>query len=91
MRKAGYIYPALLIFAAALASLFPTRAQDQASSSNVQVTTVVTALGPKYTAPPALGKQDVNVTEGKQKREVTNWVPLLTMRIARTLPPNSVI
>jgi hypothetical protein len=75
MRKAGYIYPALLIFAAALASLFPTRAQDQASSSNVQVTTVVTALGPKYTAPPALGKQDVNVTEGKQKREVTNWVP----------------
>jgi hypothetical protein len=75
MRKVGYISPALLIFAAVLASLFPTHAQDQASSSNVQVTTVVTALGPKYTAPPALGKQDINVTEGKQKREVTNWIP----------------
>ncbi len=75
MRKVGYVSPALLIFAAVLASLFPTHAQDQASSSNVQVTTVVTALGPKYTAPPALGKQDINVTEGKQKREVTNWVP----------------
>jgi hypothetical protein len=75
MRKVGYISPALLIFAAVLASLFPTHAQDQASSSNVQVTTVVTALGPKYSAPPALGKQDINVTEGKQKREVTNWVP----------------
>ena len=75
MRKVGYISPALLIVAAVLASLFPTHAQDQASSSNVQVTTVVTALGPKYTAPPALGKQDINVTEGKQKREVTNWVP----------------
>ncbi|HXN17001.1 MAG TPA: hypothetical protein VN875_01605 [Candidatus Binatus sp.] len=75
MRKVGYISPALLIFAAVLASLFPTHAQDQASSSNVQVTTVVTALGPKYSAPPALGKQDINVTEGKQKREVTSWVP----------------
>jgi hypothetical protein len=75
MRKVGYIFPALLIFAAVLCSLFPAHAQDQASSSNVQVTTVVTALGPKYTAPPALGKQDINVTEGKQKREVTNWVP----------------
>jgi hypothetical protein len=75
MRKVGYIFPTLLIFAAVLCSLFPTHAQDQVSSSNVQVTTVVTALGPKYTAPPALGKQDINVTEGKQKREVTNWVP----------------
>jgi hypothetical protein len=75
MRKVGCISPALLIFAAVLASLFPTHAQDQASSSSVQVTTVVTALGPKYSAPPALGKQDINVTEGKQKREVTNWVP----------------
>ncbi|MGD0542769.1 MAG: hypothetical protein ABSB65_00020 [Candidatus Acidiferrales bacterium] len=75
MRKVGYIFPALLIFAAVLASLFPANAQDQASSSNVQVTTIVTALGPKYTAPPALGKQDVNVTEGKQKREVINWIP----------------
>jgi len=75
MRKFLYISPALLIFAAVLASLFPTHAQDQASSSNAQVTTVVTALGPKYTAPPALGKQDINVTEGKQKREVTNFIP----------------
>src|ERR1700693_2324325 len=75
MRKVGYISPSLLIFAAVLASLFPTHAQDQASSSNVQVTTVVTALGPKYTAPPALGKQNINVTEGKQKREISNWVP----------------
>jgi hypothetical protein len=75
MRKFRYISPVLLFCAAVLASLFPTHAQDQASSPNVQVTTVVTALGPKYTAPPALGKQDINVTEGKQKREVTNFIP----------------
>ncbi len=75
MRKSIYISLALLVAAVVLASLFPAHAQDQASSANVQVTTVVTALGPKYTAPPALGKQDINVTEGKQKREVTNWIP----------------
>jgi hypothetical protein len=75
MRRFGYISPVLLICTAVLASLFSTHAQDQASSSNLQVTTVVTALGPKYTAPPALGKQDINVTEGKQKREVTNFIP----------------
>jgi len=75
MRKSPYISSVLLVLAAVLGSLFPAHAQDQAASSNVTVTTVVTALGPKYTAPPALGKQDINVTEGKQKREVTNWVP----------------
>jgi hypothetical protein len=75
MRKSICISLALLVVAVVLASLFPARAQDQTSSANVQVTTVVTALGPKYTAPPALGKQDINVTEGKQKREVTNWIP----------------
>jgi hypothetical protein len=75
MRKPTYIFSVLLVLAGILASLVPARAQDQGSSSNTQVTTVVTALGPKYTAPPALGKQDINVTEGKQKREVTNWVP----------------
>src|SRR3984957_2683825 len=65
----------LLVFAAISASLFPAYGQDKSSFSNVPVTTVVTVLGPKYTAPPALGKQDINVSEGKQKREVTDWTP----------------
>jgi hypothetical protein len=59
-----------------MVSVFPAHAQNQPTSpNNVSVTTYVTVLGPQYTAPPALSKADVNVDEGKQKREVTNWMP----------------
>jgi hypothetical protein len=76
MRKFGYVFSSFLVLAISMISVFPAHAQGQAaSSSNVPVTTYVTVLGPKYTAPPALSKSDVNVDEGKQKKEVTNWVP----------------
>jgi hypothetical protein len=39
------------------------------------VTTVVTVLGPKFTAPPAISKDDIGVYEGKEKREVAGWTP----------------
>ncbi len=73
MRKTIYVLSVFLTLAAVLVSVVRTYAQDQ--SASVNVTTVVTVLGPKYTAPPALGKQDISVTEGKQKREVTDWIP----------------
>ena len=75
MCKTNCFSSTLLAIAALIVGLFPAHAQDKPSSSSAEVTTVVTALGPKFTAPPALGKQDITVTEGKQKREVTNWVP----------------
>jgi hypothetical protein len=50
-------------------------AQNQASSGTVQITTVVTALGPKYTAPPAISQSDVSVYSGKEKQNVTAWIP----------------
>jgi hypothetical protein len=76
MRKFGYVFSSFLVLAVLMISVLPAHAQGQAaSSSNVPVTTYVTVLGPKYTAPPALSKSDVNVDEGKQKKEVTNWVP----------------
>jgi hypothetical protein len=76
MRKSGYVFSSFLVLAILMISVVPAHAQGQAaSSSNVPVTTYVTVLGPKYTAPPALSKSDVNVDEGKQKKEVTNWVP----------------
>jgi len=59
-----------------LASLIvarPVHAQQQAPASKVPVTTVVTVLGPNYTAPPALGKSDVIVHTGKQREDVTAW------------------
>ena len=61
-----------------LATLFLTdaslQAQDQATSPAVPITTVVTVLGPKFTAPPPVAKDDVIVFEGKDRRKVTGWV-----------------
>jgi hypothetical protein len=58
-------------------TLFTVRsaaAAPQAGASKVPVTTVVTVLGPNYTAPPALGKTDVVVRTGKKLREdVVGW------------------
>src|SRR5208282_5754915 len=50
-------------------------AQAQTASSKVAVTTVVTVLGPNYMAPPAIGKSDVVVHTGKQREDVTAWIP----------------
>jgi hypothetical protein len=45
----------------------------QAEVSNVPVTTVVTVLGPNYTAPPAVGKTDVVVHTGDRRADVVGW------------------
>ena len=37
--------------------------------------TVVTVLGPKFTAPPPLTKEDIIVFEGKDHLKVTGWTP----------------
>lgn len=44
-------------------------------AQTVPVTTVVTVLGPKFTPPPAISKEDIAVYEGKQKRDINSWVP----------------
>jgi hypothetical protein len=50
-------------------------AAQQTNSENVPVTTVVTVLGPKFSAPPALGKRDVIVRTGDHREDITNWIP----------------
>ncbi|HEY0702419.1 MAG TPA: hypothetical protein VGD60_06605 [Candidatus Acidoferrales bacterium] len=45
------------------------------AQGTVPVTVVVTALGPKYTPPPALSQDDINVFESKDKRTVTSFTP----------------
>jgi VWFA-related protein len=60
------------VFAAVAAVFFaavPVHAQT------ATVTTVVTVLGPKYTPPPAVGKDDTSVFEKKEKQKVSSWVP----------------
>jgi hypothetical protein len=72
MRKSVYIVACILVVAAFLAVAGAPQAQAPATAS---VTTVVTVLGPKFTAPPAISKDDISVYEGKEKREVTGWAP----------------
>ncbi len=68
----------VIIFATPLVAAFllfalPSYASPQAASSTVSVTTVVTVMGPKNTAPPPVAQGDVNVTSGKTRFNVTGW------------------
>jgi hypothetical protein len=65
---AGPLLIALILFCARSAW-----SQPQADSSKVPVSTVVTVLGPDYTAPPALGKSDVVVRTGKTREDMIAW------------------
>ena len=61
----------------ALAALFCTISaygQGQ-NSAKIPVTTTVTVLGPKFSAPPPLTKQDILVYSRKTRLDVINWVP----------------
>lgn len=69
MRSKILPYGLLLAVAAILSAAIPGHAQT------VPVTTVVTVLGPKYTPPPAISKDDIAVYEGKQKKDINSWVP----------------
>jgi len=55
MRKAILPYGFFLALAAILSAAIPGHAQT------APVTTVVTVLGPKFTPPPAIGKDDLAV------------------------------
>lgn len=57
----------------ALTAVLSANAAPQAGASNVPVTTVVTVLGPNYTAPPAIGKTDVVVYTGDHRADVVGW------------------
>jgi len=72
MHKSVYAVASVLLVAAFLAVTGAPQAQAPATAP---VTTVVTVLGPKFTAPPALSKDDIGVYEGKEKRDVTGWTP----------------
>lgn len=69
MRRTILPHGFFLVFVTILSVAIPSRAQS------VPVTTVVTVLGPKFTPPPAISKDDIAVYEGKQKREVNSWIP----------------
>jgi len=53
----------------------PALARAQNNSSNASISTVVTALGPNYTASPNISQEDVSVYSKKSKLNVTRWEP----------------
>ena len=62
------------MFAAILVSTPLAGAQGPAVSPMVPVTTVVTVLGPNYTPPPPVAKEDLAVYAGTTRLNVTGWV-----------------
>jgi hypothetical protein len=74
MRKRTFLF-CLLLGAISLAA-FPAGARRQADSAGgVHVSTVVTVLGPKFTPPPAISRDDIAVQEGGTHKQVTDWIP----------------
>lgn len=63
----------VLVLSAALLFALPPLACAQNGSSDPSITTVVTALGPDYSAPPPITKDDVSVYSKKAKLNVTGW------------------
>jgi hypothetical protein len=65
----------LTTFFIAAAFLAVTATPQAQAPATTTVTTVVTVLGPKFTAPPAISKDDISVYESKDKKEVSGWTP----------------
>jgi hypothetical protein len=64
------------VFIAILLGMLPLAARPQSDTAGtIPVTTVVTALGSKFTAPPAVSKDDVTLREGSIHRDITQWIP----------------
>ncbi|MGC2727339.1 MAG: hypothetical protein WA224_25495, partial [Candidatus Acidiferrales bacterium] len=72
MRKSIRALAVFFTVAILLGSVLSPIAQGQTTAS---VSTVVTVLGPNYTPPPAISKDDINLYEGKTKKEVSSWEP----------------
>jgi hypothetical protein len=64
------------VFIAVLLGTLPAAARPQSDAAGtIPVTTVVTALGSKFSAPPAVSKSDVTLREGSVHRDITEWIP----------------
>lgn len=77
MRRATLSFAMVLVFALVVLSAWTARAarHKQQNGSTVPVTSVVTVLGPNFSAPPVITKQDVNVYSGRTRDDVISWVP----------------
>jgi len=77
MRRTPFLLAAVLVLGLVAVPGLPWRAAGKArqDASTVPVTTVVTVLGPNFSAPPTIAKQDVNVYSGRTRQDVVSWEP----------------
>ena len=74
MRRSTLLLTLALFLSVVLVSSSPSLA-GQSSGQTAPVTIVVTALGPNYSAPPAISKEDVAVYSRKNREDIVSWVP----------------
>lgn len=64
---------ALLALAVVVPQSLRAQTQSPPAPAKASVTTIVTVLGPSFTAPPVLGRADVIVHSGNRREDVTSW------------------
>lgn len=74
MRKV-IVFTILLLAGIALLPFVSALAKQNTSGGLVPITTVVTVLGPDFSAPPPIAKEDITVYSGKNRQDVTSWIP----------------
>jgi len=76
MRRKSILFVAVVALVLLVFSGSPTDAAGaHQETATVPVTTVVTVLGPNFSVPPPVAKQDVNVYSNRTRQEVISWVP----------------
>lgn len=74
MRKA-LIFAVLFLVGVAVFPISSSLAKQNTAGSAVPITTVVTVLGHDFSAPPAIAKEEITVYSGKNRQDVTSWIP----------------
>jgi hypothetical protein len=73
MYKFSKLFMSSLLLLSVPIAVRSASAETQGANSKAPVQTVVTVLGPNFTAPPALGKSDVIVHTGNRREDVLAW------------------
>jgi hypothetical protein len=76
MLNLKWFVPVALVFGVVVYPAGARAGQSLASEGQVSVTTTVTILGPKFTRPSPISKNDVVVYTGKTRLDVVHWVPI---------------
>jgi len=74
MRKA-FVFAILLFTGVAVFPISSSLARQNTTGSDVPIATVVTVLGHDFSAPPAIAKEEITVYSGKNRQDVTSWIP----------------